>query len=407
MPRAMRNAALLMLLSAAAVVAGCRMHEIAESPEPEYSGPAVRFIAHADPLTRTVFGDPDGTVYRTYWTGNETVGISLNYAGQENVEISVNQAHTVAEFSYVPSGAEDSYTFFVVTPASALDQPSPSREALRITVPSAQKPLPGSVDEAAQVFYARTETVTEKPASVEVRFNHLTAYGKVTLRNVTGTPEKLTLVSDQALSGTCYVAAGNGAVSARDGSHTLELDLGNLAVSGGNLDDVWFACLPADLAGKPLTVLLETTDGKTYKRTIPQLGEAMNFISGKIIRFSVDMASAEPIETPAADVLDYDLYGAYIPGNPLVYDAASDQLSREYQEDHTVTFCLLNPDQDAFLAFSGIPEQAAYLDSFPLGVRYEAKGETAFEATYEVVVVKEEGARLWLSDGTNGFIVKR
>ena len=326
-----------MMLSAVAVMAGCRMQE--EAPELKKNGPEIHFVARTDALTRTVFGEPEGTTYPTYWTGNETVGISLNYESQEEAEVSVNETRTVAEFKYAPSETAATYTFFVVTPASALETPSPSRKALRIAVPAVQKPLPGSVDEGAQVFYAKTSTYTDKPASVEAWFNHLTAYGMLSLKNVTGTPVRLTLVSDQALSGTCYVSMENGAVSTRDGAHSLTLDLENLTVSGGNLADVWFSCLPANLAGKPLTVRLETAEGKTYTRTIPALGEAMAFASGRITRFSVDMATAALSETPAsADVLNYEIYGAYIPGNPRIYDAASDQLSREYLEDGTVTF---------------------------------------------------------------------
>ena len=401
----MRKNAFLLILSAMAVMTGCRMEE--EAPEMKNNGPEIRFVARTDALTRTVFGEPDGKTYPTYWSGDETVGISLNYDWAEEVGVTVNEFRTVAEFSYVPEESATSYTFFVVSPASALEMSSQSREALRIAVPAVQKPLPGSVDEGAQVFYAKTSTYTEKPASVDVRFNHLTAYGKLTLKNVTGTPVRLTLVSDQALSGSCYVALAGGTVSTREGAHSLTIDLENLTVTGGNLEDIWFACLPANLAGKPLTVLLETAEGNTYKRTIPQLGEGMNFISGRIIRFSVDMASAEQNQTPGmADVLNYDAYGAYIPGNPLIYDA-SDQLSREYNEDQTVTFSILNPDQDASVEFSGIPEAAAYLDAFTLGVRYMAKDEVTYEASFDVTVVKEEGARLWLSDGTNGFIVKR
>lgn len=403
----MRKEALLVTLAFLAVAAGCRMQE--EAPElKKNGGSGIHFVARTDALTRTVFGEPEGTSYPTYWTGNETVGISLNYECQEEAEISVDETRTMAEFDYTAAETAASYSFFVITPASALEMPSPSRKALRVTVPAVQKPLPSSVDEGAQVFYAKTSTYTEKPASLDVRFNHLTAYGKLSLRNVTGTPLRLTLVSDQALSGTCYVSMENGAVLTRDGAHSLTIDLENLAVSGGNLDDIWFACLPANLVGTPLTVLLETAEGNTYKRTVPQLGEAMNFVSGRIIRFSVNMESAEENQTPAsADVLNYDTYGAYISGNPLVYDAASDQLSREYNEDQTVTFTILNPDQETSVEFSGIPEGAAYLDAFTLNVRYCSKEEVSYNASFDVVVVKEEGARLWLSDGTNGFIVKR
>ena len=134
----------------------------------------------------------------------------------------------------------------------------------------------------------------------------------------------------------------------------------------------------------------------------------MQFTSGNIIRFSVDMASAEEESAlPASDVLNHEVFGAYIPGNPLLYDASTDQLSREYNDDGMVTFSLLDPVQDAFVVFSGIPAEAAYGDAFTLTVRYQAKVGDVYDATFDVRVVKEEGARLWLSDGTNGFIVKR
>lgn len=401
----MRKTTAIWMLSALTVLAGCGVHEAPEVPE---TGSAIHFIASSDALTRTAFGEKDGTTYRVFWSGGETVAVSLNYEDAEKVGITVNDARNVAEFDYTPAVSSGPYTFFVVTPASALNAPSKSRGALTLTVPAAQKPLVGSVDEAAQIFYAKTEELPEKPASVNVRFNHLTAYGRLTLKNVKGTPVKLTLVAAQPWTGTCYVALSDGAVSAKDGSRTLSLDLGNYTVSGGNLNDVWFACLPADLAGKPLTVILETADGKTWTRTVPSLGAAMRFTSGNIIRFSVDMASAEQASAaPAADVLNYEVFGAYIPGNPLLYDAATDQLSREYADDGTVTFSLLDPVQDAFVEFSGIPVEAAYGDTFTLAVRYNGKVGGAGDATFDVRVVKEEGARLWLSDGTNGFIVKR
>lgn len=402
----MRKKVIPMMLSAMAILAGCRMQE--EAPAVEQGGDAVHFVASSDNLTRTVFGQKDGTTYRSFWTGNETVGISLNYGEAEAVGITVNGTHTVAEFDYTPAETADTYTFLVVTPASALQAPSASRGALTITVPAEQTPLLGSVDEAAQVFYAATEELPGKPATVDVRFSHLTAYGKLTLSGVQGTPVRLTLVAGRPWVGTCYVTLSDGTVSVKEGGRTLTLDLGNYSVSGGTLADVWFACLPADLSGTPLTVLVETAEGKTWKRTVPQLGDAMDFTPGKILRFSVNMASATEGETAFAPaVLSYDQYGAYLSGHPMVYDPATDQLSREYLEDGTVTFTLLDPVQDGYVAFSGIPEDAAYGDSFTLTVQSKAKGVDSFEGSFEVTVVKEAGARLWLSDGENGFIVKR
>lgn len=405
-------------LTALVWLTGCRTAETETDPEipspgqePAAEAPAasrpVRFTASSEALTRTAFGEKEGDTYPSFWTGNETVGISLNYGEQALAPVVPNEDRTVAEFSYLAPETEGGYTFFVVTPASALSAPSPSREALTVTVPPEQKPLAGSVDESAQVFWAKAGPMEERPASVEVMFNHLTAYGRLTLKNVPGTPASLTLVTDREWAGTCYVSPEDASVTVREGSHALSLDLANCTVSGGNLESVWFACLPVSLAGRPLTVQLELADGTTYRRTIAALGDAMVFTAGKVIHFSVNMASAAQVPAMADDVLRYDVYGAYIPGKPMLYEAATDQLSREYEADGTVTFSLLDPLQDGYVEFSGIPADAALLDTFTLGVRSLSRGETAFEDSFEVSVVKEEGAVLWLSDGTNGFIVKR
>ena len=63
------------MLSALTVLAGCGVHEAPEMPE---TGPSVHFIASTDALTRTVFGEKEGTTYRAFWSGDETVAVSLN-----------------------------------------------------------------------------------------------------------------------------------------------------------------------------------------------------------------------------------------------------------------------------------------------------------------------------------------
>lgn len=413
----MKRRVLAEWLTALVLLAGCQTapeqepaapeNEPETIQEPPVVNPPVHFSASSDALTRTAFGEKDGTSYPVFWTGDETVGVSLNYGEQDLVAVETNEARTLAHFDYDAPEVEGAYTFFVVTPASALDTPSGSREALTVTVPPEQCPLAGSVDEAAQVFYAKAGPFTERPSSVELSFAHLTAYGRLTLKNLPGTPSRVTLITDQEWAGTCYVGQEEATVTVKDGSHSLCLDLAACPVTDGTLESAWFACLPVNLAGRPLTVVLETTDGATYRKDIAALGEAMHFTAGKIIHFSVNMATASAVEAVSADVLNYDVYGAYIPGNPLLYEAATDQLSREYEGDGTVTFAILDPIQDGYVEFSGIPEQAALLEEFTLGLRAVSRSETAYEQDFTVSVVKEEGVKLWLSDGTNGFIVKR
>ena len=118
--------------------------------------------------------------------------------------------------------------------------------------------------------------------------------------------------------------------------------------------------------------------------------------------------STEHILNPEEEaILNYETYGAYFTDNPLIYSATSDQLSREYLSDGTVTFTIVDAANEAYVEFSGIPANAAYLDSFNLKLIYRVQLVNKIESTFPVTVVKEDGAKLWLTDGTNAFIVKR
>jgi len=109
-------------------------------------------------------------------------------------------------------------------------------------------------------------------------------------------------------------------------------------------------------------------------------------------------------------VTGYSDFGAYLDGTNLIYNATTDQLSREYATDGTtLTFSIVAPAEDQVVEFSGIPSSGVTLgDSFTLQLTYISGVTTEIDATYTVYVVKEEGHRLWLTDGAgNGFIVKR
>lgn len=105
-------------------------------------------------------------------------------------------------------------------------------------------------------------------------------------------------------------------------------------------------------------------------------------------------------------VLEYSEFGAYLTGGQFVFTPGKDQLSREYGEAGT-TFSILTPDHTV-LSCAGIPAGAVKGDSFTLRVRRDDGFEVTVCQDYPVRVVREDGARLWLSDGAgNGFIVKK
>jgi len=571
-------------------IAACNTPEILEPAEAP-SSITVHFKSGPLP-SKTAFsaseaGADGQTVYPTRWTGNsETVGISLNYEEQVSATVTPTdnglRADFTAEYDYSVEGEYEDFTFYVVSPASAFTRPSPSREALTVNIPVDQTPLAASVDEAAQILVAASATTAAITQEVDVHFSHLTAYGRLSLTNLSlaegVTVQSVYLTAGAPIAGNFYYNVADGSLDGRDASYTVQL-----ATSATS--DIWFACAPADLSGTSLRVMLNLSDGTGLARTVDLTGKTLSFVSGQISKFSVNMAGAEEItytsttteevyelvtslsslsngdevvvvndlsaptyamtsstsgttglaavaggtdsatgfiytasdgyirlssnttaavwtvankttsgnsttmqlkngsnylysnrsgqsrvltvgttytswavsiassgqaslyvqgnrnnyyvtlnsgnfvlssstsycrlykkttvtntgdlDPATADVLRYDQYGAYIQGNPLIYSPTSDQLSREYQEDGTVLFTILDPANESYVEFSGIPSAASYLDTFTLGMKYKSKLVTVLDFSYDVMVVREDAAVLWLSDGTNGFIVKR
>ena len=298
--------------------------------------------------TKTVFGeaveDAEGKVtYPAYWTANDrSVMVSLNY--EQAVTAGVNadktdeEGHVIrASFDASFTGIEtaDPYRFYLVSPATAFMWPSASREGLSFFVPGTQKPTAASIDEAAQILVARSEAYPAMPESeeVEVDFDHITSYGKLTLKNVAPgegvSVESVTLWSeDQPIAGSWYYKFTDGSIAAKEPSYSLEVDTENIDIVAG--DPVWFACAPAGLGGKPLKVAVNLSNGKALVRTVT-LNSTVNFASGKIIRFSINMASAELVDRMMEVMTEEDVFQLVTSMNTLsvndevlLVDSASD-----------------------------------------------------------------------------------
>ena len=261
--------------------------------------------------TRTAFGEAveeDGKVlYPTYWTANDrAVSISMNYelavtAGVNSDETDGEGHITRASFdaSFEGIDATAPYKFYLVSPASAFVWPSANRGAVSVSIPGRQTPTVGSLDEAAQIIVAVSDEYADIPAeSVEVDFQHLTAYGKLTLKNVNPgegvTVESVTLWSaEQPLAGSWYYKFADGSIESKEASSSLVIDAANIDIPAE--DPVWFACAPAGMGGKPLKVSVNLSNGKALVRTIT-LNQNVDFAAGKIVKFSINMASAELVD---------------------------------------------------------------------------------------------------------------
>ncbi|MBO7604202.1 MAG: hypothetical protein J6S97_07300 [Bacteroidales bacterium] len=257
--------------------------------------------------TKTAFGEAvtngNGDVtYPCYWTSNDTqVKISLNY--EYAVVAGVNTDETDTEGNIIRSSFDASfsgidtpapYSFYLVSPADALLWASADRNSVSVSINANQTPTAGSVDEAAQILVSKSDSYTTLPDNVEVDFSHITSYGKLTLTNL-AVPQgaeltSITLISEsQPISGAWYYSFADNSIQEKEGSSSIVINTANIDVAAG--DPVWFAAAPVEMAGKQLTVRANFSDASYLERTIT-LNSNFNFASGKIIKFSVNMANA-------------------------------------------------------------------------------------------------------------------
>ena len=276
----------LAALAALAVFAGCRNVE-EELPE---TGSVKTVLFRAGTTdTRTAFAEAVDGVYQTLWTDQDSeILLSLNYGKAEGSAVTRSADGKTASFeaSFDASATSSPYTFYAVSPASAARAISPSRNAWSVYVAAEQTPSALSVDEGAQLLVAKSAATETLPDEVDLHFSHLTAYGRITLKNLNldgATVSKADLVFGTPVVGEWYWGE-DGTLTSNGASHTITL---HTDASG----DLWFACAPVSVGGVTMALNLFTDQGVMTKEiTFP---EGRSFTSGKVARFSVDMAGIE------------------------------------------------------------------------------------------------------------------
>ena len=278
-------------------LASCKVQEMEVALPVRRNGAIVHFSA-APLESRTAFGDPSSTdgvlSYPTLWTANDAeVGVSVNFAAPVTAAVQPSDNFARADFDANFDGveAEAPYSFYVMSPASALSSVSESRRAIAFSVPAVQTPSTNSPDEAAQLLIAQSGTYRQMPEEVEVHFSHLTAYGRLTIKNL---PDPVTVTSvslvspEQPWAGIWYYNPEDGSVDAKEASSSI-------TINTDGTGDIWFACAPVDMKGKKLKVSVSTDLG-VFEKEITLSGKNVDFSSGHVYRFSVNMNGIEPIK---------------------------------------------------------------------------------------------------------------
>ena len=265
---------------------------------------AVHFVA-GEIETRTVFSDAqtaDGiTTYPTLWSANDSlVAVSLNYGTALKAAVIPSSDRKSATFDaeFSSEGITAPYTFYAMSPSTAALGISQSHKGYRFGIPAVQTPSATSCDESAQILAASREVgSTSGFSAIMMQFHHVTAYGRMTLRNLAipagATLQSVDLTASTPFAGQFYYDYETGAVTAYAASRTITIDLSNVTPDGnGQPGDIWFACAPADLGGGSLKVEVGTSAG-TFTKTVEIGTGRLAFSSGRISRFSIDMSGAD------------------------------------------------------------------------------------------------------------------
>lgn len=287
----MRQAA---LVSAALLAFSCS-REVAFEPEsPLQEESSVRTVHFRAGLveTKAQFGEPEDGVYPTLWTANDqAVKLSLNYGGAVAAGVNPTSDYRSATFDADIdfSGVTGPYTFYSVSPASAAQALSPSREAWKVTIPCVQTPTAGSVDEAGIILAATSASYPDAQSAgdVDLYFNHLTAYGRMSLTGLDlqegETVSAVELTTTTPIVGDWYWKTASSEIIDYGASSTL-------TINTASISNIWFACAPVDVSEEIMSISVFTNLG-VFEHMI-QFPENRSFEAGRTAVFSVDMTDA-------------------------------------------------------------------------------------------------------------------
>ena len=250
-----------------------------ENVRPSESTQTITFTA-LTPDTKTHFGEKTGTSYPTLWTGNEQVAVSYNGGAKTTASISGSGKSASISAETVVDGNVAEHKFMLASPAAAITSFDKSGD-IYFTIPSEQTPGEGTCDEAAQIIYATTScTAEELNSNISLTFKHLTAYGNmsVTLPEGAGKVKKIELLTAATGLTGSYGYGSSGLMK--------DVKKDELTILTDKTTGIFFACAPADLNGENLVVTV-TTDKGVYEKDIDLTGKNLNFVAGKVSKFTV------------------------------------------------------------------------------------------------------------------------
>ena len=290
---------------------------------------AVNFMASGH-VTKTVFGILDNGSYPVLWTENQKVALFYNSQtggqdwtdGAQYVTPVPSEGGLKASFSASFSKEESGrHSFFAFSPLGSLNwmgnedwnRDGVDEKVVYAILPVDQIPHMGTCDEKGQLLVARAD-FTDYPENVPLAFTHLSAYGKIARLEL---PEEafpgesddsekepgivgVLLETNKPMSGEIYRNFDQNTVNVNTDpkKYTKYIYLiVNNELKRKALRDVFFACVPMQLAeGDYLKVTVYTTSDTWVKTINFSSSHALSFSPGRISSFSISSDGFEKLK---------------------------------------------------------------------------------------------------------------
>lgn len=339
-----------MIFAACAAVFSCQKVSTENTLEPSEAYLSIAL----DEATKAHFGELDGNNFPTLWNQDfdnaAVVGSGLN--GTTAVTVSADSKSVRFNFENVDMATlianenlydadEHEYTYCVYSPfdnnygdahkvnerGGAYAQPS----FVRMWIPVVQNPGVGTPDENAVVLFGRiTKSLeTEEDLSISgLVLNHLTAYGKLSFRNLDlAAGEKVETVVLTAAENICG-AFGH---KYKDGEDLY--DVGSslkskvLTLNTEATTDIYFSVLPATLTA--LNIKVTTDKGSVFLKDLDLTEHPLAFVKGQVKPVNVDMTGTKQATTPALTEawLDFGSRSGVVAGYNTIKTVPSTALS--------------------------------------------------------------------------------
>lgn len=254
------------------------------------------------PDTKAIFGTAESSKYPVLWQeGDEvkvmalkTPGSKTDVAVVEGKKYTVTVANEGKSASFTaecPAAATAPYQFFVLSPNSAFvscGDDATNKDYIQYTVPASQTPTATSVDPAAIITLGVSTQSADIPGAINLTFKHLTAYGLLTLNNLTTggkAVKSISLTFDESLgiSGRWMYHPSTDATNVNNKGNVI-------TVNTDKTENVYFSCAPVDISGTKITVTVAVEGSNLIKEITVPADKA--FKAGTVSKFAIDMTGA-------------------------------------------------------------------------------------------------------------------